>query len=71
MIPFQDNTSPPAGWREPLPERMARPTYWPAVLALGITFALLGPVTNMAVSAVGLAMAVVALAGWIGDILHG
>src|SRR5690242_11660197 len=33
----------PAGWKKPLPERLSRPTYWPAILALSMTLALLGP----------------------------
>jgi len=56
------------GWSDPLPERLARPTYWPSLLALGMTLALLGPVTLMAVTIVGLGLAVVALIGWIGDL---
>jgi hypothetical protein len=59
------------GWKDPLPEHVARPTYWPAMLALGIIVALLGPVTNMAVTIVGLVFGAVALAGWIGELLHG
>jgi hypothetical protein len=61
---------PPAGWKKPLPERLPRPTYWPAMLALAVTLALLGPVTLMAISAVGVALGAVALIGWIGEILH-
>jgi hypothetical protein len=60
----------PPGWKEPLPHRLARPTYWPAALALGATMALLGPVTLMAVSVVGICLAAIALAGWIGEIVH-
>lgn len=59
------------GWKRPLPEQVARPTYWPAALALGMTLALLGPVTLMAVTVVGAGISAVALAGWIGEILHG
>jgi hypothetical protein len=62
---------PPNGWSRPLPEHVARPTYWPAMLALGMNIALLGPVTSMAITIVGLGFAAVALAGWIGEILHG
>ncbi len=60
----------PPGWKEPLPERLARPTYWPAALALGATMALLGPVTLMAVTVVGVCVAIIALVGWIGEIVH-
>jgi hypothetical protein len=56
--------------RKPLPENIARPTYWPASLALGMTLALLGPVTATPVAIAGLALSAVAIAGWIGAILH-
>jgi hypothetical protein len=58
------------GWKRPLPEHLPRPTYWPAMLALAITIMLLGPVTLMPISFVGLGLAAVALVGWIGEILH-
>ena len=56
--------------RKPLPEHIASPTYWPPLLALAMTLALLGPVTAPLVGVAGLIFAAVALAGWIGDILH-
>jgi hypothetical protein len=59
-----------AGWKEPLPRHLPHPTYWPALLAFAMTLALLGPVTAMPITVVGLALAVVALAGWIGEIEH-
>ncbi len=59
------------GWNQPLPETLARPTYLPAMLALGMTLALLGPVTSLAISVVGLGLAIAALIGWIGEIVHG
>jgi hypothetical protein len=61
---------PRAGWKKPLPARLSRATYWPAILALSVTLVLLGPVTLMPISAVGLVLGTVALVGWIGDILH-
>lgn len=57
------------GWKKPLPERLARPTYWPAMLALGMTLALLGAVTLLPVTIVGLGLGAVALIGWIGDLV--
>jgi hypothetical protein len=54
-----------------MPEKLARPTYWPAMLALGMTLALLGPVTSLAISVVGIGLAIAALIGWIGEIVHG
>jgi len=58
------------GWSTPLPERLAEPTYWPATLALGLTLALLGPVTSLAISVVGLGLAAAALIGWIGELVR-
>ncbi|HUA86245.1 MAG TPA: hypothetical protein VMB85_20455 [Bryobacteraceae bacterium] len=55
-------------WTEPLPRRLARPTYWPSMLALSVTLALLGPVTSMAITGVGVLLAAAALSGWIGEI---
>ncbi len=56
------------GWTTPLPERLPRQTYWPAMLAFGMTVTLLGPVTSMAISVAGGVFAAVALAGWIAEI---
>jgi hypothetical protein len=60
----------PGGWKKPLPQRLPRPTYWPAILALATTLALLGPVTLMPITVVGLVLGAVALVGWIGEMLH-
>lgn len=59
------------GWKKPLPVRLPRPTYWPAILALGVTLMLLGPVTLLPVGLAGLAFVVTALIGWSGEIMHG
>lgn len=60
----------PTGWKKPLPGHLPRPTYWPAILALATTLALLGPVTLMPVTVVGVALGAIALLGWIGELLH-
>jgi hypothetical protein len=57
-------------WNKPLPETLQRPTYWPAMLALGITLMLLGPVTVSPVGIAGFVMTVVSLAGWIREMVH-
>jgi hypothetical protein len=57
-------------WNRPLPEALARPTYWPAMLALGMTLALLGPVTSLAISVVGVGLAIAALVGWVGELVQ-
>ncbi len=50
---------------------MPKPTAWPMTLALAITLAAAGLVTNFAFSAVGLVLTAVAIAGWIGQLLPG
>jgi len=59
-----------SGWSKPLPEHLSEPTYWPAVMALGVTALLWGIVTSVIISLVGLALFVLALIGWIGELLH-
>ncbi len=56
-------------WTTPLPERLPRPTYWPAMLAFGMTLTLLGPVTSMAITVAGAVFSAAALAGWIGELI--
>jgi hypothetical protein len=58
-------------WRRVEHTALPRPTYWPAVLALGIVFLAWGLVTSLLISGVGLVLFVLALAGWIGDLRHG
>lgn len=60
----------PPGWKKPLPETLARPTFWPAMLALGVNLILLGIVTQIVVGLAGLLLSIVSLAGWIGEIFH-
>ena len=66
----------PPGWHRPLPERLPKAGYWPAIMALGITFMLWGLAVgfNEVVSTIiilvliGLILFSLALAGWIGDL---
>jgi hypothetical protein len=66
----------PRGWHKPLPEHLPKPGYWPAIMAMGITFILwsLAVGFNEVVSTiiilfiVGLSLFTVALIGWIGDL---
>jgi hypothetical protein len=59
------------GWSEPMPAHIPRPTYWPAVMALGITFIFFGVVTQWAFTAAGAGMVTLAAAKWIGELLDG
>jgi hypothetical protein len=56
------------GWSRAKPDHIPRPTYWPAVMAFGITFALWGLITTLIISVVGIVLMAVALGGWIGDL---
>jgi hypothetical protein len=59
------------GWQRLEHTALPAPTYWPAVLALGITFLAWGLLTSLIISGVGLVLFALALAGWIGDLRHG
>lgn len=61
---------PDPGWNLPRPARLPHPTYWPAVLAMGIVILAWGLVTNAIVTVVGVVIFFVALIGWIGDMRH-
>jgi hypothetical protein len=59
-----------AKW-EPLPEeRLPRPTYFPAGLAMGIAFLFWGLITSWVTIVVGLALFIASLAGWITEIRY-
>ena len=60
----------PPGWQPVEQHGLPAPTFWPAAMALAITFLAWGIVTIWLISAFGLVLFVAALAGWIGDILH-
>lgn len=58
------------GWSRPRPATLPQPTYWPAIMGLGLMFLFWGLVTSVVLSAVGLVIFGIALAGWIGDLRH-
>jgi hypothetical protein len=58
-------------WSVPRPEHLARPTWSPAALGLGITLTTWGLIVSPIVVAIGLLVFVAALARWIGDLRHG
>jgi hypothetical protein len=58
------------GWNVPKPERIPRPTVWPAAMSLAIAFFAWGLVTSPVVLGVGFALFVVSLGGWLGEIRH-
>ncbi len=69
---FSPPPLPPAdsSWSKPRPLLTPRPTYWPALLAFGITFLLWGLITSPVLLIAGGGFFVVSLAGWIGEIAH-
>ncbi|TMC17763.1 MAG: hypothetical protein E6J34_18110 [Chloroflexi bacterium] len=46
-------------------ELMPRPSYWPFALALSLTLALLGFVSNPIVLAIGILLVIIAVSGWL------
>jgi hypothetical protein len=63
--------SPPVArpnWEPLPPERLPKPTYFPAGLAMGIAFLFWGLITSWVVVVVGLALFTASLAGWITEI---
>ncbi len=58
------------GWNAPEPATLPRPTYAPAMMALAIALVALGIATTYIISAVGFALFGLALAGWIGELVH-
>jgi hypothetical protein len=72
MKQFTENRPTETGseWNTLEPETLPRPTYWPAVMALGITFLALGIATTLLISGVGLILFILALARWIGELRH-
>jgi hypothetical protein len=59
------------GWHKPQPEQLPRPTYAPALMAVGLMFLLWGAVTVWIVSVAGLALIGIASARWIRDLKYG
>jgi hypothetical protein len=59
------------GWTAPVPQEIPPPSYSPAMLAMGITLALWGIVTAWPVWTVGLALTLLSLRRWLGELIHG
>lgn len=72
MTPPEKKSEPPVPQQwTPLPlEHLPAPTFWPAGLALAITFIFWGLISSWVVFAVGLFLFALSLAGWIADIRH-
>jgi hypothetical protein len=59
-----------SGWQKPQPETLPEPTYWPAVLAIGVVSILWGIVTTFIISGIGFVLTAVAIYGWVRELLH-
>lgn len=64
-LPSTDSQS---EWNAARPETLPRPTYWPAVLALGIAALAFGVVTTIIIGGVGLVLCALAIGGWIAEL---
>lgn len=60
----------PLDWHPVEHTHLPQPTYWPAVLALAITFLAWSIVTAPLIAVVGIVLFALAGGGWIGDLLH-
>jgi hypothetical protein len=58
------------GWHRPHPSALAVPSYAPAMTAFGVVFMALGAVTKWPLSVIGAVIFTVAIAKWIGELLH-
>ena len=56
------------GWNILPSEELPLPTYWPVVMALGITLLAFGLISSSLIIIAGLILFVISLIGWIGDI---
>jgi len=61
---------PPPGWHPLPPERLPRPTYFPAGMAMGVAFIFWGFITSWIILLVGFGLFTVMLGGWISEICH-
>jgi hypothetical protein len=59
-----------ANWKTLPPQRLPRPTYFPAGLAMGTMFIFWSLITSWVIGVVGISLFASALAGWITEIRH-
>ncbi len=57
-------------WSGCRPEVVARPTYWPAGIALASTLILWGMISSIIITIVGVCLFALSIAGWIGEIRY-
>jgi hypothetical protein len=66
----QHSDAVPPGWQVLADEPLPSPTYFPAGLAMGVSFMFWGLISNWVVLLVGVVLFAAALAGWITEIRH-
>jgi len=64
------SAAPPANWEPARPAHIPEPTFWPAVLALGVIFVLWGVITTPIVTIIGLGVSALSIGKWIGELWH-
>jgi hypothetical protein len=64
MKPIEDKST----WTRLGHEHLPHPTYFPAGMAMGVTFFFWGLITSWVIVLVGLGLFTAALAGWITDL---
>lgn len=64
------NSESRSDWSQPRPDVIPRPTYWPAGMALGVTFLLWSIVSSPVILGAGALLVVASVIGWIGEIRH-
>jgi hypothetical protein len=57
-------------WNRPKPEKLARPTWWPAAMAFGATLLVWGLIASCVILVCGAILTAASLIGWIGEIRH-
>jgi hypothetical protein len=66
----EPHTSVPPGWERLPPERLLRPNFFPAGVAMGTTFMFWGLITSWVILVVGIGLFAASLAGWIYEMLR-
>ena len=67
-MPDEPLTDAHLDWEVLPPEHLPHPTYFPAGLAMGVTFLFWGLITSLVIFLVGLGLFAASLAGWITEI---
>ena len=60
----------PPGWELLPPERLPRPNFFPAGVAMGTTFMFWGLITSWVILVVGIGLFAASFAGWIYELLR-